>query len=156
MAVIVYNDESGSFQGQLAEDTEVSIPVLSLDEEQGEDLRVNFQGSRIEITQESGYGFMSGTSMSAPHVTGAIAALWRACPDCRNNHILACLQETAKDLGDKGRDDVFGAGLIQTQDAFKCLTDRCCSPARRELGNELDEELIDATPTSSRVPTLAD
>jgi serine protease len=60
-------------------------------------------------------GFYEGTSMSASHVS-AVAAMVIASgvigPDPTPAQVLARLQATARDLGAPGRDDEFGAGLI--------------------------------------------
>lgn len=153
-ATIVFNNRAGSFDGTLSENTQVTIPVLSLSDTEGATLRDNHVGGEIEISLQKGYGYMSGTSMSAPHVTGAIAVLWRACPDCKNTDIINCLKSTAKDLGDKGRDNVYGAGLIQTHDAYGCLQESCCLVQSRELENEWLAELVESAPTSSRIPSV--
>lgn len=58
------------------------------------------------------YDAADGASMSAPHVA-AVAALVRALrPDLDADEVLALLASTAVDLGDAGRDPVFGHGLV--------------------------------------------
>jgi subtilisin family serine protease len=58
------------------------------------------------------YEAADGASMSAPHVA-ATAALVRALrPDLSADEVLALLAATATDLGDAGRDPVYGYGLI--------------------------------------------
>ena len=58
------------------------------------------------------YDASDGASMSAPHVA-AIAALVRSLrPDLSADEILALLASTATDLGDAGRDPMFGYGLV--------------------------------------------
>jgi subtilisin len=46
-----------------------------------------------------GYGLMSGTSASTPHVTGAIALACQLQPGLSYEELLALLQETTEDLG---------------------------------------------------------
>lgn len=64
---------------------------------------------------------MDGTSMAAPHVAGAAAKIWAARPGCTNEQIREALFNTVLDLGDEGRDDKYGYGLVQTVDAYKYL-----------------------------------
>jgi subtilisin family serine protease len=54
-----------------------------------------------------------GTSVAAPQVSGAAADLWSAHPKWTAAQVRAELLRTAVDLGIRGRDDVFGAGLVQ-------------------------------------------
>ncbi|SVD65122.1 uncharacterized protein METZ01_LOCUS417976, partial [marine metagenome] len=54
----------------------------------------------------------SGTSMAAPHVTGAIAILKQAWPQLNADQIISLLFTTATDLGDPGIDEVYGNGML--------------------------------------------
>ena len=64
------------------------------------------------------YYFYDGTSMAAPHVT-ALVALMIANGQTGIENIRTILHETAVDLGEAGRDDQYGYGLI---DAYHALT----------------------------------
>lgn len=58
-----------------------------------------------------------GTSMASPHVAGAAALLWSR--GIRNPATIeALLKQTAADLGDPGKDNTFGFGLIQPRAAL--------------------------------------
>lgn len=59
-----------------------------------------------------GYDFFSGTSMAAPHVTGALAVLKQAFPTLSADQLVTLILTTAQDLGAAGVDDVYGYGLI--------------------------------------------
>jgi serine protease len=59
-----------------------------------------------------------GTSMAAPHVAG-VAALLLSQGVSRPSAIEALIKATALDLGDEGRDDEFGFGLIQPRLALR-------------------------------------
>ncbi|MCO6474238.1 MAG: S8 family serine peptidase, partial [Melioribacteraceae bacterium] len=69
----------------------------------------------------TGYGFMSGTSMAAPHVAGAIALLKEYAPTLTGHEIKMALYNTAKDLGTAGEDNNYGTGLIDLYEAFLAL-----------------------------------
>jgi len=62
------------------------------------------------------YGYMGGTSMAAPHVSG-VAALLIARGITGPAAIQDWLQRTAIDLGPPGRDDHYGWGLVEAASA---------------------------------------
>ena len=57
-------------------------------------------------------GTNSGTSMAAPHVSGALALLLSRLPHIPMPVLKAILLATATDLGEPGVDDVYGHGLV--------------------------------------------
>ncbi len=64
----------------------------------------------------SGYTTLTGTSMSAPHVSGA-AALILSANSAAN--LTTVLTETATDLGSSGKDPYYGYGLLNVQAAIQ-------------------------------------
>ena len=79
-------------------------------------------GVRIKSTDDDGMyatDTLSGTSMAAPHVTGAIAVLYEAWPQLSANEIVTLLFTTATDLGAPGIDNVYGNGLLNLDEATK-------------------------------------
>ncbi|MDQ1500845.1 MAG: hypothetical protein QOI86_4185, partial [Actinomycetota bacterium] len=60
----------------------------------------------------SGYARLSGTSMAAPFVSAAAALLRAARPGASPAQVRAWLTATATDAGSPGRDDEFGAGIV--------------------------------------------
>jgi subtilisin family serine protease len=65
-----------------------------------------------------GYYFFQGTSMAAPHVSGAVALLLEKSPGADPGAIRTALFETALDLGEPGFDTTYGHGLVQLHDAL--------------------------------------
>ncbi|VVB99999.1 Tk-subtilisin [uncultured archaeon] len=70
-------------------------------------------GVFIESSYPNGrYKSLRGTSMAAPHVTGAVALLLSADSSLQPNQIKKLLELTATDLGEPGKDTKFGSGLL--------------------------------------------
>lgn len=69
----------------------------------------------------SGYGVYHGTSMSTPHVSGVAALVWSLHPGRSAVEIRSVLEESAEDLGDVGRDDHYGHGLVRADLAAAML-----------------------------------
>ncbi|RKH63477.1 S8 family serine peptidase [Corallococcus llansteffanensis] len=67
------------------------------------------------------YTHSSGTSMSAPFVSGVAALLWSARPELTPLQIREAMRASARDLGIPGRDPVFGHGLVRAKDALQRL-----------------------------------
>ncbi|HKK49469.1 MAG TPA: S8 family serine peptidase [Alkalispirochaeta sp.] len=71
------------------------------------------------VTPSSGYGLLAGTSMAAPLVAGAAATVWSANPHLSAEQVRRILQDTAIDLGDPGRDEEYGYGLLNLDAALQ-------------------------------------
>ncbi|MFV0362909.1 MAG: S8 family serine peptidase [Suipraeoptans sp.] len=65
----------------------------------------------------SGYSNSNGTSMAAPIVSGIVAMMLTVNPNLTFNQIYNIITSTATDLGESGKDDYFGYGLINAQAA---------------------------------------
>jgi subtilase-type serine protease len=65
------------------------------------------------------YDLMTGTSMAAPHVTGALGLLFERFPYLSSAQVRDVLLTTATDLGAAGVDDVYGWGLMNLASAIE-------------------------------------
>jgi subtilase-type serine protease len=69
--------------------------------------------------QGSLYADYSGTSMAAPHVTGALGLLMERFPYLDNTQVRDVLLTTATDLGEQGVDEIYGWGLVNLEKAIE-------------------------------------
>ncbi|KAB8192927.1 S8 family serine peptidase [Lysobacter maris] len=101
--------------------TEITSTVIGGDAEV--EYKYDDDGNLIgfEVVGENpqfGYGNLTGTSMAAPHVTGALALLMERFPYLDNPQIRDVLLTTATDLGEAGVDEIYGWGLIDLAKAI--------------------------------------
>lgn len=68
-----------------------------------------------------GYGIKSGTSMACPHVTGSAALAWGSHRFTNNVTIRRLLAWTADNLGVPGRDNLYGYGRVDAEQAAFAL-----------------------------------
>lgn len=74
----------------------------------GEDILSTFIGDA-----DMQYVYTYGTSMAAPFVTGIAALYMEEYPNLNNQEIRGHMERAALDLGDPGKDYLYGYGLIQ-------------------------------------------
>ncbi len=88
-----------------------------------------------------GYSFLEGTSMAAPHVSGVIALMKAVNPALTPDDLddLLVGGSITRDLGDAGRDDFYGYGLIDAQKAVLAAAPALLTvnPANLDFGTEL-------------------
>jgi bacillopeptidase F len=114
---------------------------------------------------------MTGTSIAAPHVAGAMGLLLSAAPSLSIDEIESALAASAMDLGDTGPDNTFGNGLLDVMAAAVALNlitpnippiannDRVTTPRNMSvtiniLANDVDPDgTIDATSVVLRSAT---
>jgi hypothetical protein len=76
-------------------------------------------GARVRTIDETGTGYLySGTSFSAPVISGAAALMASAFPNLTGAQIVDLLLKTADDAGAPGTDAAFGRGILNIQRAF--------------------------------------
>jgi serine protease len=128
--VIIANNVSGNFYGTLAAGSPLVVVSIS-----GED------GDELESLAESGitgtvsvtaslYNYHDGTSMATPHIAGAAALMIAAQGGAISAaDVRGLLADTAEDLGDLGRDNYYGYGLIDLSAAFATMEPLTCDAA---------------------------
>jgi subtilisin family serine protease len=118
LAAVIYNNAAGNFLGTLGEPS--TIPAVSISREEGLALKAQLDaGTVVEVSLvviAIDYDLASGTSFSAPHVSG-VAALVIAASGLSGQDVRLILQRTATDLGAPGYDTVFGFGLVNAEAA---------------------------------------
>jgi subtilisin family serine protease len=70
------------------------------------------------------YQITSGTSIAAAYISGLAALLLERNPSLTPNQVRGILQATARDLGKRGRDPEYGAGLANAYRALQSLQPR--------------------------------
>jgi len=81
----------------------------------GSTIDLSAPGTHIGSTYNrstSDYVYLDGTSMASPYVAGAAALVFAAKPTATPAQVRAALQNTAADLGAKGKDQYYGYGEV--------------------------------------------
>jgi len=87
----------------------------------GENVCCRYANGTIEYTQSGGktfYTVYSGTSFSAPQISGAIALVRQAFPRLTAAQAVQLLLTSATDAGASGSDATYGAGILNIGAAF--------------------------------------
>lgn len=85
----------------------------------GNHVAVAAPGADILVAIPNGaFEMSSGTSLSAAEVSGVAALILERKPNLNPDQVRAILQSTARDLGPKGHDPLFGAGLVNAYGAL--------------------------------------
>jgi len=79
----------------------------------------------------NGYQVRTGTSFAAAEVSGIVALLLERKPDLGHDGVRRVLTATARDLGPKGFDPEFGAGLVDAYAAIRSLEPEVATTGRR-------------------------
>ncbi len=91
-----------------------------------------------------------GTSMAAPFVAGVAALVRAAHPEWDASEVLSALQGTAVDLGPRGKDPEFGAGLVDAAAALG-LPDRNIGNIRETMGASSLPKVTDVEANGSTI-----
>jgi len=121
IGVIVFNNLPGSFGGTLGDESFAWPVTVGISQEDGDALIAAPAGTTIAIDFVQGYEFLSGTSMSCPHVSGVAALIWSLKPQASAAQVREALLDSATDLGKPGWDEMFGFGEVNAFAAAKAL-----------------------------------
>lgn len=133
IAVIIFNSQPGTFSGTLCTAganepcTGSALPTdpvltLSMSREEGLALK-GMEGATASVDSGgiSFYGMLQGTSMATPHVAGVAALLRSLDPGASVQQVVETMRLAAEDLGEPGRDNVYGYGLVSAYPAARML-----------------------------------
>jgi subtilisin family serine protease len=89
---------------------------------QGRHIAVAAPGVDILLpAPDAGYQVTTGTSFAAAEVSGIVALMLERKPDLGHEGVRKALSATARDLGPRGFDPQFGAGLVDAYAAIRSL-----------------------------------
>ncbi len=82
------------------------------------------RGGRIELVSDEGGGISlvrgpQGNSFSGPHAAGVAALMLSVNPELPAWSVKELMEQTCDDIGEKGRDEKFGAGLLNALEAVR-------------------------------------
>jgi serine protease len=127
VGALIYNNVAGDYRATLG--SSGTIPALSLTRDDGLALKDGSQASvRLYLSPNALYTRFSGTSMASPHVAGVVALILSVRQDLDPAGVRTLLQQTATDLGAKGRDDLYGDGLVNAAAAVNAARGLPASP----------------------------
>ena len=125
VAAVLYNNIDEDLFATLGEGNTSTIPAIGLSQDLGiallDYLDYFAEVENSSTPQASGYEAWAGTSMATPHVSAVAALIWSWDPSLTNVKIREAMAATALDLGETGRDDYYGYGLVQAFDAWVSL-----------------------------------
>jgi subtilisin family serine protease len=141
VGAVIVNNEAGMLYGTLGDTNTTSIPAVGA---KFEDRAALMAAANLTVKiGTSDYGFMSGTSMATPAVSGIAALVWSNHPDCTGTEIRDALKATAEDAGAVGKDVYFGYGIVKAKAADDYLTANGCAGGDNGGGNPTEPGSIE-------------
>ncbi|RTR32769.1 S8 family serine peptidase [Shewanella atlantica] len=125
VGAIIINNEAGMLYATLGDTNTTTIPAVGAAFEDRTALLA--AGSADINIGTSDFGFMSGTSMATPAVSGIAALVWSNHNQCTGTEIREALKATAMDSGAAGNDVYFGYGIVKAAAADAYLTANGCA-----------------------------
>jgi hypothetical protein len=89
-----------------------------------------------------GYETISGTSFSAAYVSGVAALVIQRAPGLSPDAVRHILESTAKDLGPRGKDSEFGAGLVDAYQAIMAVQAKASGAAPQEVSQQVSPQAL--------------
>jgi serine protease len=138
-AVIFNKDDTGItwtlFDPEDPTTKDYAWPVaVAMSKADGEALAAKGSGTLAIAYEGDDYDDKNGTSMSTPHVSGAVALLWAIAPNVSPDSIYNALMLTARDLGQPGKDEKYGYGEIDLFAAAKRIAPEAFNPNGQTTG----------------------
>ena len=125
VGAVIINNEAGMLYATLGDTNSTTIPAVGAAYEDRDEV---VAASSVELSiGATDYGYMSGTSMATPAVSGLAALVWSNHNDCTGTEIREALKATAEDQGAAGHDDYFGHGIVKAKAASDYLTTNGCA-----------------------------
>lgn len=125
IGAVLINNEAGMLYGTLGDTNATTIPAVGA---AFEDRSALLAATTVNIAiGATDYGFMSGTSMATPGVSGIAALVWSNHNECTGTEIREALKATAEDNGAAGKDVYFGYGIVKAATADAYLTTNGCA-----------------------------
>ncbi|MGC8786912.1 MAG: S8 family serine peptidase [Anaerolineae bacterium] len=111
---------------------------------------VNIYSTNWNRTTGTGYGYRTGTSMAAPHVSGVAALLLAQDPSRNNAQLRSIIESTADDLGAAGWDVYYGYGRVN---AYRAVTYGGVNPTPTATPEPTSTSTPTPIPTATLEPT---
>lgn len=119
LMVAAAGNDSGSVNYPAKFDSVIAVSAIDENKtitpisSRGEEVEFTAPGNNIISTYLDGYyGMLSGTSQATPHVAAMLALLKQKNPDMSSYELRTELQKYVEDLGEEGRDSLYGYGLV--------------------------------------------
>lgn len=87
----------------------------------------------VSSVGSSSFSGKSGTSMATPHVAGLAALIKQARPDITPAETKTLLMNSAIDLGQAGKDNVYGAGRVNASELFSQLNNTALGSSSQKV-----------------------